>query len=198
VADGPKLHWRTSISNHRPEILKRLAADDGIQMGFSDAGAHLRNNAFYNFGLRLLRHVREAERENLPFLPVERAVHRLTGELADWYGIDAGHLRLGDRADLMVLDPAHLDERLDCYAESPVPQYAGLPRMVNRNDDAVNLVLVGGRTVVVDGRPTELLGAERTGSFMRAGSADAGPCPLTPSKPFADCGRRCPSVTGKR
>ena len=33
-----------------------------MQMGFSDAGAHLRNMAFYNFGLRLLRHVRDAER----------------------------------------------------------------------------------------------------------------------------------------
>ncbi len=45
------LRWRTTISNHRPEVLKKLARDDGIQMGFSDAGAHLRNMAFYNFGL---------------------------------------------------------------------------------------------------------------------------------------------------
>jgi len=30
-------------------------------MGFSDAGAHLRNMAFYNSGLRLLRRVRDAQ-----------------------------------------------------------------------------------------------------------------------------------------
>jgi N-acyl-D-aspartate/D-glutamate deacylase len=137
-------------------------------MGFSDAGAHLRNMAFYNFGLRLLRHVRDAQLNGQPFLTIERAVHRLTGELADFYDIDAGHLRIGDRADLMVLNPEHLDEHLDAYAESPVPQYAGLPRMVNRNDDAVDLVLIGGRTVVCDGVPTALLGTERTGSFLRA------------------------------
>ena len=172
---GRKLRWRTTISNHRPEVLKKLAGDDGIQLGFSDAGAHLRNMAFYNFGLRLLRHVRDAERAGRPFMSVERAVHRLTGELADWYDIDAGHLRLGDRADLVVLDPDHLDARLDDYAECPVPQYAGLPRMVNRNDDAVNLVLVGGQAVVRDGVPTDLLGTRRTGSFLRAGRRTPAP-----------------------
>ena len=169
VEHGRKLRWRTTISNHRPEVLKKLARDEGIQMGFSDAGAHLRNMAFYNFGLRLLRHVRDAELRGEPFLSVERAVHRLTGELADWYDIDAGHLRIGDRADLVVVNPQRLDARLEEYAESPVPQYANLPRMVNRNDDAVELVLIGGRTVVRHGCPTEVLGVEKTGSFLRAG-----------------------------
>jgi N-acyl-D-aspartate/D-glutamate deacylase len=169
VEHGTKVRWRTTISNHRPEVLRKLAHDDGIQMGFSDAGAHLRNMAFYNFGLRLLRHVRDADRGGDPFMTVERAVHRLTGELADWYDLNAGHLRIGDRADLVIIDPEYLDERLDGYAESPVPQYAGLPRMVNRNDDAVRLVLIGGRAVIRDGAPTPVLGAERTGSFLRAG-----------------------------
>ena len=175
VEHGTKVRWRTTISNHRPETLRKLAQDDGIQMGFSDAGAHLRNMAFYNFGLRLLRHVRDAERSGQPFLTIERAIHRLTGELADWYDIDAGHLRIGDRADLVVLDPDHLDDRLDDYAESPVPQYAGLPRMVNRNDAAVSLVLIGGRAVVRDGTPTEVLGSKRTGSFLRAGQRTPAP-----------------------
>ena len=169
VEHGRKLRWRTTISNHRPEVLKKLARDEGIQMGFSDAGAHLRNMAFYNFGLRLLRHVRDAELRGEPFLSVERAVHRLTGELADWYDIDAGHLRIGDRADLVVVNPQRLDARLEEYAESPVPQYANLPRMVNRNDEAVELVLIGGRAVVRHGCPTEVLGVEKTGNFLRAG-----------------------------
>jgi N-acyl-D-aspartate/D-glutamate deacylase len=173
VEHGRKLRWRTTISNHRPEVLRKLARDDGVQMGFSDAGAHLRNMAFYNFGLRLLRHVRDAEARGEGFMTVERAVHRLTGELADWYGIDAGHLRIGDRADLVIISPDHLDARLDDYAESPVPQYDNLPRMVNRNDEAVNLVLIGGRAVVRQGTPTAILGTERTGSFLRAGQRTA-------------------------
>jgi N-acyl-D-aspartate/D-glutamate deacylase len=179
---GTKLRWRTTISNHRPEVLKKLARDPGVQMGFSDAGAHLRNMAFYNYGLRLLRHVRDADRGGRPFMSIEQAVHRMTGELADWYQIDAGHLRVGDRADLVVVNPKHLDGRLDDYAEQPVEQYAGLPRMVNRNNDAVELVLIGGRTVVRNGEPTDLLGTERTGSFLRVGRTTPAPATTTKSE----------------
>src|SRR4051812_30033437 len=155
---GTALRWRTTISNHRPEILAKIAREPGVQMGFSDAGAHLRNMAFYNFGLRLLKHVRDAEVAGRPFMSVEHAVHRLTGELADWYGLDAGRLRVGSRADVLVLDPERLDASLEEYAEAPVEQYGGLSRMVNRNDATVTLVMVGGRSVWRDGAPTEALG----------------------------------------
>ncbi|RDH79625.1 hypothetical protein DVS77_05235 [Mycolicibacterium moriokaense] len=172
---GAALRWRTVISNHRPKVLKALAVDPGIQVGFSDAGAHLRNMAFYNSGLRLLRHVHRSAQAGAPFMTVEHAVHRLTGELADWYSLDAGHLRVGDRADVTVIDPAHLDESLDAYAEDSVDQYGGLRRMVNRNDETVSAVLVGGRTVFRNGTPTELVGNVRTGSFLRAGAKIAAP-----------------------
>ena len=166
---GSALRWRTTISNHRPEVLKKLATDDGIQMGFSDAGAHLRNMAFYNMGLRLLRHVQDSARSGAPFMSIEHAVHRLTGELAEWYRIDAGHLRIGDRADIVIIDPERLDSALDTYAEEPVAQYGGLPRMVNRNDDTVAAVFVGGRAVFLGGQATEIVGKQRTGTFLRAG-----------------------------
>jgi N-acyl-D-aspartate/D-glutamate deacylase len=165
---GTALRWRTTISNHRPEILKKFAADPAIQMGFSDAGAHLRNMAFYNMGLRLLRHVYDAEKAGRPFIFVEQAVHRLTGELADWYRVDAGHLRIGDRADLVIVDPARLDDTLDAYAEDTIDHYGGLSRMVNRNDDTVEAVFVGGRAVYLGGELTELVGVQRTGRFLRA------------------------------
>ncbi len=171
VEHGSAVRWRTTISNHRPEVLKKMAREPGIQMGFSDAGAHLRNMAFYNFGLRLLRHVRDAERAGAPFMTIEQAVHRLTGELADWYQIDAGHLRMGDRADLVIVDPAHLDDSLDTYAEERVEQYGGLSRMVNRNEDTVSAVFVAGQAVFLDGQPTEVVGTRRTGSFLRANTA---------------------------
>ena len=174
---GRALRWRTTISNHRPEVLKKLAQDPGIQMGFSDAGAHLRNMAFYNMGLRLLRHVRDAERCGQPFMTIEHAVHRLTGELADWYRIDAGHLRVGDRADVVVVDPEKLDSSLDDYAEDEVDHYGGLSRMVNRNDDTVVAVFVGGRAVFLDGEPTDVVGNERTGCFLRAAHRVPAPAP---------------------
>ncbi|MEN4400436.1 N-acyl-D-amino-acid deacylase family protein [Mycolicibacterium senegalense] len=165
---GSQLRWRTTISNHRPKMLRQLAVKSGIQMGFSDAGAHLRNMAFYNCGLRLLRHVRDAQRAGREFMTVERAVHRLTGELADWYHLDAGHLRIGDWADLVVVDPQRLDATLDEYHEAPIEAFGGLRRMVNRNDATVKTVMVAGHTVFADGHPTELVGRQRTGSFLRA------------------------------
>lgn len=166
---GKQLRWRTTISNHRPDVLKQLAAEPGIQIGFSDAGAHLRNMAFYNCGLRLLRHVHAAEQAGQPFMDTATAIHRLTGELADWYHLDAGHLRLGDRADLMIIDPDRLDDSLDAYAEAPVPAFGGMSRMVNRNDDTVVAVFVSGCKVVDNGRPTATVGIERTGQFLTFG-----------------------------
>ncbi|CAJ1502128.1 N-acyl-D-amino-acid deacylase family protein [[Mycobacterium] holstebronense] len=172
---GTALRWHTTISNDRPEVLKTLAAEPGIQMGFSDAGAHLRNMAFYNMGLRLLRHVLDAQQSGQAFLSVEQAVHRLTGELADWYRVDAGHLRVGDRADVVVIDPTHLDDTLDAYAEESFDSYGGMSRMVNRNDEAVNAVFISGEAVVLDGQPTSVLGTQRTGSFLRADTRTPAP-----------------------
>ena len=108
--------------------------------------------AFYNSGLRLLRHVYQQEQAGRPFLSLEQAAHRLTGELGEWFGIDAGTLREGDRADLAIIDPQRLDGTLDEYAEAPIEQFGGMSRMVNRNDAAVPAVFIGGRKVVEDGR----------------------------------------------
>ncbi|MEV5652101.1 amidohydrolase family protein [Nocardia sp. NPDC052254] len=168
VEYGTKVRWRTTISNHRPRVLDRFATDPGMQLGFSDAGAHLRNMAFYNFGLRLLRRVRDAQRAGQPFMTVEHAVHRLTGELADWYGLDAGHLRVGDRADAVVIDPAALDARLERYTEQTVPYYGNLSRMVNRNDETVSAVFVGGDYVFGDGAAASGFGTQRFGRFLTA------------------------------
>ncbi|AHH16239.1 putative amidohydrolase [Nocardia nova SH22a] len=168
VEYGTKVRWRTTISNHRPRVLDRFATDPGMQLGFSDAGAHLRNMAFYNFGLRLLRRVRDAQRAGRPFMTIEHAVHRLTGELADWYGLDAGHLRVGDRADAVVIDPNALDARLERYTEQTVPYYGNLSRMVNRNDETVSAVFVGGRYVFGNGVAAPGFGTERFGRFLPA------------------------------
>ncbi len=46
-------------------------ADPAAMIGFSDAGAHLRNMAFYNFPLRMLKRVRDAEGAGRPFMTVE-------------------------------------------------------------------------------------------------------------------------------
>ncbi|MBA8964798.1 N-acyl-D-glutamate deacylase [Rhodococcus percolatus] len=173
VKYGTDLRWRTTIANHRPKFAKKLAASSGVQMGFGDAGAHLRNMAFYNYPIRLLKKVKDAQSDRTPFLSVERAVHRLTGELADWYGIDAGHLREGDRADLVVIDPAGLDATVDGLFEAEVPEYGGLRRMVNRSDAAAVATVINGRLVYRDGEFAGGFGVTKTGRFLRAGASAA-------------------------
>ncbi|MEE6176494.1 N-acyl-D-amino-acid deacylase family protein [Mycobacterium sp. 050134] len=176
VENGERnVRWTTTVANHRPKQLNKLAAEPSIHMGFSDAGAHLRNMAFYNFPLRMLKRVRDAHRAGRPFLSTERAVHRLTGELAEWFGIDAGTLRQGDRADFVVIDPAGLNDAVDGYYEEEVPFYGGLRRMVNRNDDAVVATGVGGTVVFRDGRFHEGYGETvRSGRYLRAGARHPG------------------------
>ncbi|MPY96942.1 MAG: amidohydrolase family protein [Actinophytocola sp.] len=172
VAHGAALRWRTTIANHRPDVLDKIADDPQIQMGFADSGAHLRNMAFYNAGLRLLRRVKESAEDGHEFLSLERAVHRLTGELGDWYGLDAGTLLLGDRADIAVIDPAGLSEASADYAEAVLDGLGGVSRMVNRNDDAVAATIVGGDLVYRYGTFADGFGTTRSsGSFLRAVNA---------------------------
>ena len=52
---GPKLRWSTLIGNHNPKRVAINLNQPCAIIGFSDAGAHLRNMAFYNFGLALLQ-----------------------------------------------------------------------------------------------------------------------------------------------
>jgi N-acyl-D-aspartate/D-glutamate deacylase len=79
-------------------------------------------------------------------MPAEAAVHRVTGELADWYGLDAGRLAPEQRADVAVIDPAGFDGSSSQYAEAPMPG-TELSRMVNRNDRTVAATIVGGQVV---------------------------------------------------
>ncbi len=171
VENGERnVRWTTTVANHRPKLLNKLANEPSVHMGFSDAGAHLRNMAFYNFGLKMLKRVRDAHRAGAPFMSTERAVHRLTGELAEWFGVDAGTLTEGDRADFVVIDPAGLGESVDGYHEEEVPFYGGLRRMVNRNDDAVVATGVGGAVVFEKGQFRDGYGdTVKSGRYLRAG-----------------------------
>ncbi|MGO8994189.1 MAG: N-acyl-D-amino-acid deacylase family protein [Polyangiaceae bacterium] len=170
IAHGKDLRWTTTLANERPKALDWLSAHPAVQMGFSDSGAHLRNMAFYNYSVRFLRRAREAEAAGAPFMTLERAVHRLTGELAQWFGVDAGTLRIGDRADVVVIDPSGLDASVDEIHEEPMTGCEGLSRLVNRSDRAVAFTLIGGRVVFEAGAFAPGYGESyRTGCFLRVG-----------------------------
>jgi N-acyl-D-aspartate/D-glutamate deacylase len=173
VEHGDDLRWYTVMGNDRPEWVEYIMKHPDILVGFSDAGAHLRQMAHYNFPLRLLNLAKKAQDEGRDFMSVGQAVHRLTAEIADWLDVDAGHIAVGKRADIVVVDPAHLEAVEDIHY-APMPEF-DLDRLVRRNDDAVRAVLVNGRVAVQGADFDADLGKERAfGRVLRAGQTHVG------------------------
>jgi N-acyl-D-aspartate/D-glutamate deacylase len=179
AAHGDALRWYTVIANDRPDVVKKILSHPDIMVGFSDAGAHLRNMAFYNMQLRMLKLVRDAQSDAMPFMSVERAVERCTGEIARWLRLDAGHVEAGARADVVVVNPDGLDESLARIEEIPMEAFGGYRRMARRNDAAVDAVLVNGRIAVRHGVPLPSVGRERFGRFLGAGEIGHAEQPTT-------------------
>ncbi len=166
---GNALRWRSIIGNDRPDWVKWIMSHPGVLIGFSDAGAHLRNMAFYNFPIRMLKRVRDAEKSGQPFMSVGRAVQRCTSEIADYMAIDAGRLVAGSRADVVIIDPAHLDDSVEQLHEAPIPEFGEFRRMVRRNDEAVRTVIVNGFVAWNRGSAVPGLGSDRAfGQVLRA------------------------------
>jgi N-acyl-D-aspartate/D-glutamate deacylase len=159
VEFGKKIRWYTTVGNHRKQVLKRIVKDPRSLITFSDAGAHIRNMAFYNLPLRMLKLVHESIEEGDSIMTMEQAVHRLTGDQADWFGIDAGKIREGDRADLVVLDPSGFDQNLEQVHWGDMENF-DLQRLVNRNPGIVKTVLINGKLAVDDEQLVPELGRE--------------------------------------
>jgi len=139
-----KLRWGIQFGNHRPEVMRQLIRSKYVHVGFADSGAHLKNLASYNFPICLLKYVMDGEKVGDPVMPIGQAVRRLTGELADWFGLDAGYIRKGDRADVAIINPEGFTEEVWDMVDRPFPEF-GMDRLVNRNDQAVDAVLVNGQ-----------------------------------------------------
>ncbi len=165
---GNHLRWYSVVGNDRPKELNWIIQHPDVQIGFSDAGAHLRNMAHYNFGLRLLKLVQDNQKAGIKTLSIGQAVKRLTSELADWFLIDAGHLAVGKRADITVVNPQQLNQDLSAIHEASMPDLPDFKRLVRRNDGAVPYVFINGRlawqsdTGMVSGSSGQVLKALQT------------------------------------
>lgn len=170
---GNDIRWYTVIGNDRKQQLKYIVSHPDVLIGFSDAGAHLRGMAHYNFPLRLLNLVCTAEKEGQPVMPVEKAVWRLTGEIADWFGLNTGKLCLGAQADIVVLNPAGINDAVEEIHEAKMKEFGGLVRLVRRNDAAVKAVFINGRPAVKNGKTVSELGRRKGfGRFLATRQKD--------------------------
>lgn len=158
------IRWHSVIANDRPAEMRRYLQHPYIQLGFSDAGAHNRNLAFQNSHLWFLRDCLL----HSDALPIEKAVWRITGELADWFGLDAGYLQEGRVADVLVLDPHALNTDLSGPQETTDPRFDGAMRMVTCSGRAVQQVIVGGQRVLDQGRPHPEFEQRRFGRLLRS------------------------------
>lgn len=172
VEFGKKLRWHTVIANHRPNVLEKIVKNQDAIISFADSGAHIRNMAYYNFPLRLLKLAKQKMDKGETDFPVHKAVYKLTGELADWFGLDAGYLEVGKRADLVIIDPQQLDQELDDYHEATMVGFGDVKRMVNRNPGIVSEVIINGKMTFQKGSVSADLGKSKEyGTFL--------PCQLT-------------------
>ena len=157
-----RLRWVACGANERADIRQRLMRHPHILPGFTDAGAHSRNLAYFDGALAVLR---QAVADG--FLAPEKAVARVTGEAARWFNLDAGEIREGARADLVLLRPEALRQPAPAAVEIDDPVLDGARRMVKRGSEtAVTGVYVAGREVVRDGVPLPCLGEERAGTLL--------------------------------
>ncbi|MBZ2187707.1 hypothetical protein K8B33_01230 [Alcanivorax sp. JB21] len=157
------IRWHTVIANDRPAYLRQHLKHPYIQLGFSDAGAHNRNMAFQNSHLWFLRDAML----NDDAMPVEKAIWRITGELADWFGLDTGKLAAGRPADIMILDPAALATDLTGPQETNDPGFDNAMRMVSESGKAVRQVIVSGHVAMDNGTPHAQAGKQAFGRLLR-------------------------------
>jgi len=101
-------------------------------------------------------------------MSMEKAVWRMTGDQADWFGVDAGRIQQGDRADVVILDPAGFEQNLEDVHWREMENF-GLQRLVNRNPGLVKHVLINGKMAVENEELVPELGKEMGyGTFLAA------------------------------
>ena len=97
LADDLKTRFWSVAANDDPEVVAWLIPRDNVLIGLADSGAHVSQLCDACFATDLLGNwVRERG-----VMPLERAVHKLTGEPAGVYGLhDRGTVEVGRAADL--------------------------------------------------------------------------------------------------
>ncbi len=165
-----QIRWTTTIANDREEVLRDIYNYPYNIISFSDAGAHLRNMAFYDFPLKMLKKVKEAIDQNQKFMSLEKAIWRLTKEQSDWFGLDTCYLSEGKAATLNIINPEQLSNVTEKVFEDKIEEFNNYSRLVNRADGVVEKVFVNGYLVFDNGKFVEGYGNnQKFGRFLKAG-----------------------------
>jgi len=172
------LYWHTVSANANEEKLRKLTMSPAFLPGFSDAGAHLTNMAFYDVNLRALQIAADERGE----AGVAYMVRRLTRDPADFFAVDAGRIDIGAQADMALIDPAALRRyRPEATTRRVHREVLGHDQLVNRSDGVVAHVFVAGVRVFSGGRFTPAFQSRKLGRVLlnrdAPGVLDAGAAP---------------------
>ncbi|HEX7095374.1 MAG TPA: amidohydrolase family protein [Acidimicrobiales bacterium] len=159
---GLELRVKAVIANDDTSEVGGLLSQEQCTLGLSDAGAHVGQLCDAPQATDFLGNwVRDRQ-----LMPIERAVHKLTGVQASILGLpDRGTLEPGNWADIVVFDP-------DTVAPGPVQRVRDFPANADRltADQPVGVrhVLVNGTPIQQDGARVE--GDLRPGRIVRPAS----------------------------
>ncbi len=162
LADDLATRFLVTLSNYEDAAVIDLMRQPGAVFGQSDAGAHVAQLCDANMPTELLAHwVRDKAAFTL-----EEAVHKLTAELADLYGMaDRGRLAVGAAADIVVFDLAGLDP-------GPLTRVRDLPgdeeRLIADKPTGIEFVFVNGTPITEHGTSLVATMQERPGQLLRA------------------------------
>ena len=136
--------------------------------GFNDSGAHITNMAFFDSNLMSLKLAKEQGED-----VVAKVVKRLTKDPADTFGLDAGSLAIGSRADMVLINPEAFDGwEPDQTRELVYREIFEHEQMVNRPVGIVDSVYISGELAWGgESGPGEALGAKPLGQYLLSGES---------------------------
>ena len=79
-----------------------------------------------------------------------------------------GSLEVGKQADITLINPNHLTDKILDLQEAPMPGLPDYQRIVRRNDKAVPYVFINGQLAWEKGKKTDVLGSKKLGKVLRA------------------------------
>jgi N-acyl-D-aspartate/D-glutamate deacylase len=157
VAEDLTTRFRAYIANDDVDAVADLLTHEQVALGLSDAGAHIDQLCDAPLATDLLgTWVRDRG-----VMPLETAVHKLTGEPAEVFGfVRRGYLREGYWADVCVFDP-------QTVGPGPTRRVHDFPadgeRLTAEEPSGVRHVLVNGTPIRIDGSQLDTL-EERPGA----------------------------------
>jgi N-acyl-D-amino-acid deacylase len=153
---------KTSNARDDAEAMGAVLNSPYILIGVSDAGAHVQYGVDFGYATSLLNTwVKERG-----VVPLERAIHKLTFQVASVYGInDRGLLRPGYQADVTIFD---LNTVRALPAEWATDYPANTSRLIQRSE-GIQYTIVNGGVIYEDGN----LSGALPGSVIR-GAAYSG------------------------